>query len=145
MGVICWNLFNARIARAVMVRGWKWVEPAGVRGGRGKAVAKLKRDGKGWPARIERVGGMQVGAAEQGSEYQGHYESEDGRVLEGKIGFSVGDVEASASAERERSFLIIEGTMLGTVQVSGEGLSNGALNGTASRKRKRIKAEEIVK
>ena len=142
IGLICFHFFNAKIARSQMTTSWRWIEPAPKAK---KSKARLKRDGASGVATQQKQNGNFMQGADQDADYQGHYESADGTVLSGKISFVVSDIEASASTEREKSYLMIEGKMLETSmhEDSSASLANGRLNGTATRKRKRIKAEVI--
>ena len=142
IGLICFHFFNAKIARSQMMTSWRWVEPVLKSK---KSKARLKRDGASGATVQQQQTTKFLQGVDQDADYQGHYESEDGTVLSGKISFTVRDIEASTSTEREKSYLMIEGMIPETSvqEDSSESLANGSLTGTATRKRRRIKAEVI--
>ena len=135
IGLICWNLFNVRIGRACLPASWKWIEPT-MRKPRSKA--KLKHDGI--DSQFSTNGAMEAG---DNPDYQGHYEDENGTPVSGKISFTVEDVEASSSGDHERSYLIVEGTMLKDGLDAVDGTSNRLLDSYAFQKRKRRKVGEV--
>lgn len=84
LGVVCWNLFNASIERQRLPKSWQWV-------------------------------GVETAAVEDGNENYnesgaGHFVDENGGKIAGTVKFKVKDIESSA--DHERGFLSIEGTML---------------------------------
>ncbi|KUJ18029.1 uncharacterized protein LY89DRAFT_643881 [Mollisia scopiformis] len=87
LGVVCWNLFNASVARERMPADWVW-----------KDVSEMQN----------KEGGGNEGYAEDG---QGCWVDGNGEKVEGVVRFRVKEIESSH--DRERGFLSIEGTMLG--------------------------------
>ncbi|KAG9233225.1 hypothetical protein BJ875DRAFT_52985 [Amylocarpus encephaloides] len=83
LGVVCWNLFNASIERKRLPSDWKWIEED----------------------EVEVAEGEEEVYAEQG-----HFVNGQGEKIEGQVKFRIKDVEVSA--DKERGFVSIEGTML---------------------------------
>ena len=107
ISLICWNLFNASIARSQLSTAWKWIEPVSRRP---KSKAKLK-GGDSQSSLDKSQGSNGTKDSQESFDYQGHYEDQDGTLISGVISFTVEDIEASSSTDRERSYLMIEGTM----------------------------------
>ena len=135
IGLICYNLFNARIARSHLSSTWTWIDPTSRQS---KSKARLK--GSEVRDVSNQTGTNSTLVNGDSSEYQGHYEGEDGAAISGTICFTVDDIEASLSADREKSYLMIEGT---TIDTAEEGLGDGQANGSPSTRnsKKRRKAK----
>ncbi|KAL8950272.1 MAG: hypothetical protein Q9222_003676 [Ikaeria aurantiellina] len=107
IGLVCWNFFNASIERKRLPKDWKWNA-----GGLIAERSRVKLKGG------ERTDPMDVDQAEHGSHVngangiQGHFETGDGRRVEGMISFTVKDIETSRSSGGDNGFLSIEGTLL---------------------------------
>jgi len=93
VGLVCWNMFNASIAKERLPSGWRWV---GGKGGRREVV-----DGGG--------GGV-LEQVEQ--EPEGYFVDEQRRKVEGLLRFRVMDFESLQGVAREKGFISIEGTLI---------------------------------
>ncbi|KAI4135034.1 MAG: hypothetical protein LQ347_001015 [Umbilicaria vellea] len=104
LGLVCWNLFNASIDRSRLPKEWKWV--AGGTGARRKSSLKKRR-------KNSEVGDLERhDDSNDIEEVEGHFEDSEGQKIEGKIRFRVKDMVPSSTAEPEKCFLSIEGTVL---------------------------------
>ncbi|KAI4154104.1 MAG: hypothetical protein LQ340_001898 [Diploschistes diacapsis] len=132
LGLVCWNLFNVSLARAHLPKKWNWIEPTA---SQSKSKARLK--GGAASTGSHDHGGVNGTEMVYGpSDYQGHYEDENGTPIPERISFLVNDVEASSSTDREKSYLAIEGTMVqDTGEVREDGDTNTTLDAQVSRKR----------
>lgn len=108
VGLVCWNLFNASIERKRLPKEWRWVIGAT----RKKSTAKLKSSQEDLQSEDEEDAILEVPAAEDAQEDEGHFEDAQGNKIEGSIRFQVTDLDASMSTDREKGFLSIEGTLL---------------------------------
>ena len=121
VGLICWNLFNARIDGSHLPESWSWAEPLTTNR---RSKARLKNDGRS--DRLDSQQASHYTATNNISDYQGHYEDEDGNQISGTISFTVEDVEVSSNAARDRSYFMIEGTMKTESTQADSLLTNGA-------------------
>ena len=91
LGLVCWNLFNASIARRRLPRSWTWVPPGGEMGKRSKTSS----------------GRSEADSEDRG---QGFYRDENGQRVRGWVRFRVEDIETSV--DREKAFVSIQGSMV---------------------------------
>ena len=106
LGLVCWNLFNASIEKRRLPRDWTWV-PGGVDG----HVKKTKHFQTSSDSGISQATAPEA-SSQDDQDSQGYYVDRQGKKVKGRIVFRVIDTEASASTDRERDFVSIEGTLL---------------------------------
>lgn len=135
VGLICWNLFNARIARKHLSTSWVWIAPTARQL---KWKAQLKSNGASNNANSQQSLTNSTQSRDGSLEYQGHYEDEDGTRISGTLDFTVDDVEASSSTDRERGYLVLEGKIVHSSQEPDE--RSPAANGTLVQERQRLAA-----
>jgi DNA-directed RNA polymerase I subunit RPA43 len=87
LGLVCWNLFNARIARERLPPTWVW-------------VGRQQRKNQGNRSRNTE------------EDDTGFYRDEVGRKVDGHLKFRVAEIELTADLQREKSLMRIEGTLL---------------------------------
>ena len=112
IGLVCWNLFNASIDSRQLPRDWKWVD------GGSSSTSKRKLDGKARPSHGDQQSQehMETIHNDEVDYEEGYFEDGKGKKVEGELRFRVRDIESSASSERERRFLTIEGSILTTAE-----------------------------
>jgi len=93
VGLVCWNMFNASIAKERMPIRWRWV------GGKGGSREYINGNGVGTVEQVEQ-------------EPQGYFVDEQRRKVEGLVRFRVMDFETLQGVAREKGFISIEGTLL---------------------------------
>ena len=115
IGIVYWNFFNASIARNFLPEDWNW-RPAGMSWGR---TSSSGHQGKALKAPSASTNADEGGETQKGSQTRmtqqsdvGHFQTEGGRRVEGRVRFYVKNVDTSRSIDQEHRFLGIEGTML---------------------------------
>ena len=105
IGLVCFNFFNASIERRRLPKDWKWI-----RGGTSSLGARKSTplDGSQDQEEAPQVNGFGDG--------DGHFVNGRDERVEGSLTFTVKDMEASRSSDREHAFLSIEGTLLSSLQ-----------------------------
>ncbi|KAI9728796.1 MAG: hypothetical protein M1834_007182 [Cirrosporium novae-zelandiae] len=107
LGLVCYNLFNATIERKRLPKEWAWV-PA-------PPPTHTKKTLKGSDdMEIDEENQEQEEQEDQEDEIEeeGHFEDVDGDRIEGKVTFTIKDVEAVPSSVSDRGLLMMEGTLL---------------------------------
>ena len=114
LGLVCWNLFNASIERKRLPADWKWVASGNEKDSKTKSKAILKFSQEDLSSQGAEEPVEDVTNSNETQEDEGYFEDSQGNRLEGSMRFKVKDLDASMSTDREKSYLSIEGTLLGT-------------------------------
>ncbi len=119
IGIVYWNFFNASIERRFLPKDWEW-RPAAMSAGRNASKGRLNKAGKAQTGPADDNEGEEVqeeGQAQATQEHDvGHFQTGQGRRIEGRVRFYVKDVDTSRSTDQEHKFLGIEGTMLEPIE-----------------------------
>lgn len=102
LGLVCWNLFNANIARDQLPQDWAWVS--------GTQRPKKRKDKTNTK-----------GAGSTAS--QGYYIDGSGEAAEGVVKFMVLDFDTLPAYGRDKTFLSIQGSLVGSNEL-GTGRSH---------------------
>ena len=108
LGLVCWNLFNASIERKGLPQGWRWVE-----GGLEIGSKKKSKQARNLSESELSQGEKEAQTTSDDENSQGYFEDEDGNKIEGPLRFRIRDVDISLASDPGKSFLSIEGTLLG--------------------------------
>ena len=107
IGLVCWNFFNATIAKNRLPRDWKWVS-----GGLNVRSSKKKLKGSERSDRSDVPHGESNSQLNGLSEVEGYFGDGKGTRIQGLLQFTVKDVDTSRSTGGDNNFLSIEGTLL---------------------------------
>ena len=113
LGLVCWNLFNASIERKRLPADWKWVASRNDKDSMTKSKAKLKLSQEDISSQEVQEFFEDALSSNETQEDEGYFEDTEGNRLEGSIRFRIKDLDASMSTDRDKSYLSIEGTLLG--------------------------------
>ena len=130
LGILCWNFFNASIARSMLPAGWTWSPPGldvARRSGKSRSKPQISGDDENVEGEDEEGGETQQEAdpatfGDDDGQDHGHFRDESERRVSGLVTFAVTEIETSRTVDLEHSFISIGGTML---KPASESMENG--------------------